>query len=70
MTCSCGDDPDPVRIELAGERTRIEPPFDVRNLRGGEGDDLEVVAAAVDEVEIVEVAARGACDHDPCPRHA
>ena len=65
-----GDDRDPVRIELAGERRRIDPPVDVRNLRRSEGDHLVFVAAAVDEVEVVEVATRCACDHDPSSPHA
>ena len=65
-----GDDRDAVRIELAGERGRVDAALDVGNLRRGEGDHLVVLAAAIDEVEVVEVAARCACDHDPSPHHA
>ena len=55
-----------VQYLLDADLTVVIPAVDVRDLRRGEGDDLDVLAAAVDEVEVVEVAARGARDHDPC----
>src|SRR6185312_17426785 len=60
-----GDDRDPYWVELAGERGGVDASVNVRDLRRREGDDLVLVSAAVDEVEIMEVPARGACDHDP-----
>ena len=65
-----GDDRNAVGIERAGELGRVAPPFDVRDLRRRERDDLVLLPAAVDEVEVVEVAARGACDQDSSPVHA
>jgi hypothetical protein len=52
-----GKDPDAVRVALAGERRRVDAAVDVRDLRRREGDDLDVLPAAVDDVEVVEVPA-------------
>ena len=52
----------PVGIEVSGQLRRVLPPVDVRDLRRREGDDLVLLAAAVDEIEIVEVAARRSDD--------
>ena len=64
------EDRDPVGIRVAGELAGVDAAVDVRDLGRREGDDLDVVAAAVDDVEVVEVAARGARDHDPGRIHA
>jgi hypothetical protein len=56
-----------VRIELAREERGIDTPCDVGDLRGGEGDDLELLASAIDDVEVVEVAPGRARDQDPRP---
>ena len=39
-----GDDRDAVRVARAGQLGRVEPAVDVRDLGGGEGDDVDVVA--------------------------
>jgi len=64
------DDRNPGRIELARQRRWIGASVDVRNLRGGKGDNLVVAAVAVDEVEVVEVTAGSAGDYDSSLRHA
>ena len=60
-----GDDGDPLRVPGARELGRIHPTVDVRDLRRGEGDHLDVLTLAKRDVEVVEVAACGAGDHDP-----
>ena len=65
-----GRDRDPVPVELASQLRRVDPPVDVRNLRRREDDDLVLLAAAVDEVEVVEVPTGRACDQHPGPCHA
>jgi hypothetical protein len=55
-------DRDSVRIQRPRQLGGVAASIDVRDLRRGEGDDLVLAAAAVDEVEVVEVAARGACN--------
>ena len=57
-------DRNPVRVELACEERGVDATGDVGDLRGGEGDDLELLAAAVDDVEVVEVAPGRAGDQD------
>jgi hypothetical protein len=64
-----GVDRDSVGVELAGEERGIDAPRDVRDLRRSERDDLVVLVPAVDDVEVVEVAAGGACDQDSCALH-
>ena len=64
-----GPDRDPFRIQLAGELGRVDAPVDVGNLCRGEADDVERFSAAVDEVEVVEVAAGGARDEHSRPVH-
>ena len=59
----------PSGIEVSGQLRRVLPPVDVRDLRRGERDDLELLAAAVDEIEIVEVAARRSDDQYPGTGH-
>jgi hypothetical protein len=63
-------DRNPVRIQLARQLLRIDAPVDVRDLRRREGDDLVLLAAAVDEVEVVKVPTGRTCDENPCPCHA
>jgi hypothetical protein len=65
-----GDDRDPVRVAVAGQGGRVEPALDVRDLRGRERNNLVIGAVAVDEVEVVEVPARGSCNDYPSPAHA
>ena len=60
-------DRNPVRVELARQERGIDTPCDVRDLRGGEGDDLELFAPAVDHVEVVEVTPGRTGDQDPRP---
>ena len=59
-----GVDGDAVRIELSGQDGRILAAFDVGNLGGREGHDLEVRVVPEVGVEIVEIPARGAHDDD------
>ena len=59
----------PVGIEVAGQLGGIDAAVDVRDLRRRERDDLVLLAAAVDEVEVVEVAAGGARNQHSGPRH-
>jgi hypothetical protein len=59
-----GDDRDPLRVAGTGERGRVAAARDVRDLRRGERDDPVVGPAAVEHVEVVEVAARGPEDDD------
>ena len=63
-----GPDRDPVRVEIAGEQGRVDAPVDVRDLRRREGNDLVLLAAPVDDVEVVEVAPGRACDQDAFSR--
>ena len=65
-----GEDRYPPGVVRAGERRRIAPAVDVRNLGGGEGDDLVPVIVAVDDVEVVEVAPGGAHDDGAYALHA
>jgi hypothetical protein len=62
-------DGDPGGIEMSCELRRIAAAVDVRDLRRRERDDFVLLTAAVDEVEVVEVAARGADDHEPSSIH-
>jgi len=57
-----GEDRDALRVELAGQRRRIQSIVDVRNLVGGERDDVVPGIGAIDDVEVVEVAPGGAHD--------
>ena len=57
-----GMDRDPVGIPRTGQLGGVAAPVDIRNLRGGEGDDLDVVAFLPVHVEVVEVAAGGPHD--------
>jgi len=57
-----GQNRDALRIQRAGQRRGVLPVVDVRNLRGGEGDDVVAGIAAIDDVEIVEIAPGGAHD--------
>ena len=59
-----GDDRDARRIEGTGELGRVAAVGDARDLRRGEGDDLDVGIVSVDDVEVMEVAPRGAHDDD------
>ena len=54
---------------LESQLRRVDAPLDVRDLRRREGDHLVLLAAPVDEVEVVEVAAGRARDEHPCPGH-
>ena len=54
---------------MSRELGRIAAAVDVRDLRRRERDDLVLLTTAVDEVEVVEVAARGADDHEPSSIH-
>ena len=60
-------DRNPVGVELAREERGIDTPRDVWDLRCREGHDLELLASAIDDVEVVEVAAGRARDQDPRP---
>ena len=60
-----GADRDAVGVELAGEECRVDASRDVGDLRRSEGDDVVLVTAAVDDVEVVEVAAGRARDQNP-----
>ncbi len=51
-----------VGVASAGERGRIAPTGDARDLGGGEGHDLAGGVVAKDDVEVVEVAAGRAHD--------
>ena len=62
-------DRNPFGIEVARELARVDAPVDVGDLRRREGDHLVLLAASVDEVEVVEVAAGRARDEYPCPGH-
>ena len=64
------EDRDALLVAGPGERGRIDAAVDVRDLRRRERDHLGVVAAAVDDVEVVEVAARGSRDQHSSLGHA
>ena len=53
---------DALRVQLAGQLSRVLASFDVGDLGGGEGDHLIIRIVAEEDVEIVEVASRGAHD--------
>ena len=52
-----GVDRDPVRIAPPGERRQVGPTGDAGDLGRGEGDDLDLGIVAVNDIEVVEVAA-------------
>src|SRR6266511_966884 len=62
-------DGDPGGIEGPGELRRVEASFDVRDLGRREGDDLDVLATSVGDVEVVKVAPRSTGDQHPRPGH-
>ena len=62
-------DRDAVGIVRPRELGRVAPVDDERDLRGGERHDLCLGIAAVDGVEVVEVATRGSHDQDASLRH-
>ena len=62
-------DGDAKRVVRPGEFGRVEPAFDVGDLRGGEGDDFDLRVVPVDEVEVVEVASGRAQDEDAFSAH-
>src|SRR3989304_1906255 len=57
-----GVDRDPLGIELAGQLARVDPPLDVGDLSGREGDHLVILIVAEVHVEVVEVATCGPHD--------
>jgi hypothetical protein len=63
-------DRNPLRIELSRERGGVDAALDVGDLRGREGDDVELGPATVDEVEVMEVPPGGAQDDDASSVHA
>src|SRR4030067_181842 len=48
----------------AGQRRGVDTALDVRDLRGGEADDLILGARAEEDVEVVEIASSGTEDKD------
>jgi hypothetical protein len=58
------DDRYPLRITVPRKFGRIAAAVDVGDLGRSEGHDLDVLAAAERNVEVVEVAAGGAGDDD------
>ena len=63
-------DRNPVGVQRARKLDRIAPAVDVRDLRRGERDHVVLGPVPVDEVEVVEVAARGTRDQDSSSSHA
>ena len=59
-----GHDRNALGIERAGERGRIAASGDAGNLGRGKRHDLERRIVAIDDVEVVEIAAGRADDHD------
>ena len=62
-------DRDALRVEVACQLGGIDATVDVRDLRRRERDDLVLLTASVNEVEVVEVAAGGPRNHYSRPRH-
>ena len=58
-----------VRIELTGQQRGVDAPCDVRDLRRREGEHVVLLAAAVDDVEIVEVPPGRTRDDNSSSRH-
>ena len=54
----------PLRVQRAGELGRVGAAVDVGDLRRRERDHLDAGVVPVHQVEVVEVAARGAEDDD------
>ncbi len=59
------EDRNAVGIERSGERRRIAAADDARDLGGGERHHLRAGIAAIDDIEVVEIAPRRAEDQDP-----
>jgi len=57
------------RHDVARQLGRVHATLDVRDLRCGERDDLVVLAPAIDEVEVVEVASGRTGNQHPLSRH-
>ena len=64
-----GIDRDSFRIELPRQFGGIAAAVDVRDLRGGERDDLVAGVAPEEGVEVVEIAPCGAHDQHACLGH-
>jgi hypothetical protein len=64
-----GPDRDALWVEIACQLGGIDAAVDVRDLRRGERDDLVLLTAPIDEVEVVEVAAGGPRNHYTRARH-
>ena len=58
-----GLDRDALRIEGTGEGRRVPAALDLGDLGGGKSDHVVVAVFAEENVEVVEVPARGAQDH-------
>jgi len=56
------NDRDAVGVQLARQRGRITAIVDMRNLRRGEGDDVEIGVVAEVDVEVVKIPPAGARD--------
>ncbi len=63
-----GQDRNPVGISRPRERGRVGPVGDPGDLRRREGDDLDLGIVAIDDVEVVEVAAPGSHDQHSAHR--
>jgi hypothetical protein len=64
-----GMDRDALGVELTGEERRVDAPGDVRDLRRREGDHLVLLAAAKEDVEVVEVPPGRSCDENSRLHH-
>ena len=58
-----------LRIQRPRQLGGVDAAVDVRDLRRGERDHVELRPVAVDEVEVVEVPSCCPCDQDPSPGH-
>ena len=57
-------DGDSLGIKMSGQLGRIASVIDVRNLGGGEGDDLVCGIVAIQDVEVVKIPPGGTHDED------
>jgi hypothetical protein len=63
------EDRQAVGIMGPGQFSRVAPPVDLGDLRGGEADDFVVLIVLEEQIEIVEVAPGSAEDQHPFASH-
>ena len=64
-----GQDGNTLGVKIAGQHGRVFAAVNIGNLSSGESDDFDFLVVAIEDVEVMEVAARRAHDDDSLARH-